>query len=155
MFPPDLRLLPDSYFLFWLYQSYLQYIKLVNKKVNIYVPYPLSVVFEKTPERSSTTNFFSIYLFSIFAFLLFWYKKPETRKNIRCTYSTSYDAKKEDYHMENILSVMIVFREKIDLLFSTAIFYKQYLLSILLFFFRAIFFFFYSYLNTTPSSLSR
>ena len=43
--------------------------------------------------------------------------------------------------MENILSVMIVFREKIDLLFSTAIFYKKFLLYILLFFFRAIFFF--------------
>ena len=30
--------------------------------------YPLSVVFEKTPERSSTTNFFSIYLFFDFRF---------------------------------------------------------------------------------------
>ena len=154
MFPPDLRLLPDSYFLFWLYQSYLQYIKLVNKKVNIYVT-TFRCFWKNTWKKQHNKFFFDIPFFSIFAFLFFWYKKPETRKNIRCTYSTSYDAKKEDYHMENILSVMIVFREKIDLLFSTAIFYKQYLLSILLFFFRAIFFFFYSYLNTTPSSLSR
>jgi hypothetical protein len=73
-----LRLLPDSYFLFWLYRSYLQYTKLVNKKVKIYGT--TFRCFWKTPERSNTTNFFSIYLFSMFAFLFVFGKgnpKPE------------------------------------------------------------------------------
>ena len=51
--------------------------------------------------------------------------------------------------MVSILSVMIVFREKIDVLFSNTILYKQYFFYIFLFFFRAIFSF-YDYLNTTP-----
>jgi len=118
--------------------------------------YPLSVVFEKTPERSSTTNFFSIYLFFDFRFSFFLIQETRNPKKISDVHTVhlmmrikrklpygQYTQRNDRFSGKDRLVVF-----NCHLLQTILIVYTSFLFS-------SHFFFIYFSLNTTPSSLSR
>ena len=153
MFPPDLRLLPDSYFLFWLYQSYLQYIKLVNKKVNIYVP-TFRCFWKNTWKKQHNKLFFDIPFFDFrFSFVLIQETRNPKKYPMYIQYILWCEKRRLPYGKYTQRNDRFSGKDRFvvfncHLLQTILIVYTSFLFS-------SHFFFIYSYLNTTPSSLSR